>query len=281
VILCPIFIFVLKMGIVGSALATVISQGVGSIWVIVYYLSGKSLLKLKLANFIPRIDIALSIMALGSATALSDLASAVTSGIMNNQLERYGGDAAVTAMGIVFAISNLVFLTLIGMNMGMQPIVGYNIGAKLYGRVRKAEFAAIAAATAFSTFCFAAVQLFPGAFVSLFAGPSSGLGDLGVYALRHYFMLLPLMGLQVLGAGYFMASGKPLKSLVLGLSRQFIFLIPLIYILPLFWKLDGVWNAQPVSDGLSFVITGILLLREMRKLKKMEDSSPRSPRATS
>jgi len=281
VILCPLFIFVLKMGIVGSALATVISQGVGSIWVVAYYLSGKSLLKLKWANFIPRFDIALSIMALGSATALSDLASAVTSGIMNNQLERYGGDAAVTAMGIVFAISNLVFLTLIGMNMGMQPIVGYNIGAKFYGRVRKAEFAAIAAATAFSLFCFAAVQLFPGAFVSLFAGPNSGLGDLGVYALRHYFILLPLMGMQVLGAGFFMASGKPLKSLVLGLSRQFIFLVPLIYILPLFWKLDGVWNAQPVSDGLSFVITGILLLREMRKLKKLEDSSPRNRQATS
>jgi len=274
VILCPVFIFVLKMGIVGSALATVISQGVGSIWVVAYYLSGKSLLKLKWANFIPRFDIALSIMALGSATALSDLASAVTSGIMNNQLERYGGDAAVTAMGIVFAISNLVFLTLIGMNMGMQPIVGYNIGAKLYGRVRKAEFAAIAAATVFSTFCFAAVQIFPGAFVSLFAGPSSGLGDLGVYALHHYFMLLPLMGLQVLGSGFFMASGKPLKSLVLGLSRQCLFLIPLIYILPLFWKLDGVWNAQPVADGLSFVLTGILLLREMRKLKKMDEAMP-------
>jgi len=270
-ILCPIFIFVLKMGIVGSALATVISQGVGSIWVIAYYLSGKSLLKLKRANLAPRREIALSIMALGSATALSDLASAVTSGIMNNQLERYGGDAAVTAMGIVFAISNLVFLTLIGMNMGMQPIVGYNIGAKLYGRVRKAEFAAIAAATAFSTLCFVAVQLFPGAFVSLFAGSSSGMEGLGVYALRHYFMLLPLMGLQVLGAGYFMASGKPLKSLVLGLSRQFLFLIPLIYILPLIWKLDGVWNAQPVADGLSFVITGILLLREMRRLKRMEE----------
>lgn len=272
VILCPLFIFVFKMGIVGSALATVISQGVGSIWVVAYYLSGKSLLKLKWANFIPRRDLALSIMALGSATALSDLASAVTSGIMNNQLERYGGDAAVTAMGIVFAISNLVFLTLIGMNMGMQPIVGYNIGAKLYGRVRKAEFAAIAAATAFSTFCFAAVQFFPGAFVSLFAGPSSGLGELGVYALRHYFILLPLMGLQVLGSGFFMASGKPLKSLVLGLSRQFLFLIPLIYILPLFWKLDGVWNAQPVADGLSFFLTGVLLIREMRKLKKLEEA---------
>jgi Na+-driven multidrug efflux pump len=160
------------------------------------------------------------------------------------------------------------------MNMGMQPIVGYNIGAKLYGRVRKAEFAAIAAATVFSTFCFAAVQIFPGAFVSLFAGPSSGLGDLGVYALHHYFMLLPLMGLQVLGSGFFMASGKPLKSLVLGLSRQCLFLIPLIYILPLFWKLDGVWNAQPVADGLSFVLTGILLLREMRKLKKMDEAMP-------
>lgn len=270
VVLCPLFIFVLKMGIVGSALATVISQAVGSIWVIAYYLSGKSLLKLKRGNFAPRRDIALGIMALGSATALSDLASAVTSGIMNNQLVRFGGDEAVTAMGIVFALSNLVFLTLIGMNMGMQPIVGYNIGAKLYGRVKKAELIAIGAATAFALLCFGVIQLFPEACVSLFAGRSSGVEELGVYALRRYFMLLPLMGLQVLGAGYFMASGKPLKSLVLGLSRQFLILIPLLYALPLLWGLDGVWSAQPVADGLSFALTAILLFLDLRRLGRGE-----------
>jgi putative efflux protein, MATE family len=277
VILCPLFIFVFKMGIVGSALATVISQAVGSIWVLAYYFSGKSLLKLRKANLVPRRDVALQIMALGSATALSDLAAAVMNGIMNNQLERFGGDSAVTAMGIVFAISNLVFLTLIGMNMGMQPIVGYNIGARLYGRVRKAELIAISAATIFATLCFALVQLFPHAFVSLFAGSSSGVDELGVYALRHYFLLLPFMGLQVLGSGYFMASGKPLKSLVLGLSRQFLILIPALYILPLFWGLDGVWNAQPVADGLSFVITALLLGRDLHKLGKAETEGPSAP----
>jgi putative MATE family efflux protein len=270
VILCPIFIFVLKMGIVGSALATVISQGVGSVWVLAYYFSGKSLLKLKRKNLIPRLDITLSIVAIGSSIALSDLASAVMNGIMNNQLARYGGDDAVSAMGIVFAVSNLVILTLIGMNMGMQPIVGYNIGARLYGRVRKAEFAAMAAATAFAMLCFAGIELFPGALVSLFAGPSSGVEGLGVYALRHYFILLPLMGMQILGSGYFMASGKPAKSLVLGLSRQLLFLIPLLYILPRFWGLDGVWNAQPVADALSFVLTGVLFWRDMRKLGRLE-----------
>jgi putative MATE family efflux protein len=273
VILCPIFIFVLKLGIVGSALATLISQAVGSIWVFAYYLSGKSLLKLKWKNFIPRLDIALSIVAIGSSIALSDLASAVMNGIMNNQLSRYGGDNAVSAMGIVFAVSNLVFLTLIGMNMGMQPIVGYNVGAKLYGRVRKAELAAMGAATAFAALCFALIMLFPGALVALFAGRGSSVEELGVYALRHYFLLLPLMGMQVLGSGYFMASGKPTKSLVLGLSRQLLFLIPLLYILPLFWKLDGVWNAQPIADALSFILTGLLFWREMRKLGRLEKAA--------
>jgi putative MATE family efflux protein len=267
VVLCPVFIFVFKWGVAGSALANVISQAVGSIWVLRYYLSGKSLLKLKLANFAPRREIALPILALGAATGLSELASAVTNGIMNNQLLRYGGDRAVAAMGIVFAISNLVFLTLIGMNMGVQPLVGYNVGARLYGRVRKVELVAIGVATSFTTLCFAGVQLFPAAFVSLFAGPGSSLGGIGVYALRHYFLVLPLMGLQVLGSGYFQAAGKPMKSLLLGLSRQFIILVPMLLILPRFWGLDGVWNAQPVSDVLAFAITALFLTREMRSLK--------------
>jgi putative MATE family efflux protein len=270
IVLCPLFIFAFKMGIVGSALANVISQGVGAIWVLRYYLSGRSVLKLRAANLLPKRDISLAIVALGSSTALSDLSAAVMNGIMNNQLVRYGGDDAVTAMGIVFALSNLVFLTLLGMNMGMQPIVGYNIGARLYGRVRKAELFAIGVATAFSAFCFVVIQLFPDAFVSLFAGPSSGIEDLGVYAMRHYFLLLPLLGAQVLGAGYFQAAGKPLKSLFLGLSRQFIILVPMLIILPRIWGLDGLWNAQPVSDAIAFAITALLLGRELRSLARLE-----------
>jgi putative MATE family efflux protein len=266
VVLCPFFIFVLKLGIVGSALANVISQTVGSAWVLSYYFSGKSLLKLKLANLVPRRDLAVSIMALGSATALSEFASAVMNGIMNNQLERYGGDSSVTAMGIVFAVSNLVYMTFIGMNMGTQPLIGYNIGAGYYGRVRKIVLAAIASATVFAVAIFIMVQLFPGAFVSLFAGSSSSVREIGVYAIRHYFLFLPLLGAQVLGAGYFQAAGKPTKSLILGLSRQFILLVPMLYILPLFWGLNGVWNAQPVADILSFAITAAFLIQEMRSL---------------
>jgi putative MATE family efflux protein len=268
--LCPFFIFVLKLGIVGSALAVVISQALGTIWVMSYYLSGKSLLKLRAKNLSPRRDIAMGILAIGSALFLSDLASAATNGIMNNQLERYGGDTAVMAMSIVFAIANLVFLTLIGVNMGVQPIIGYNVGAKLYPRVRRAELLSIGGATVFSTLCFVAVQLFPAAFVSLFAGPDSGVLDIGVYALRHYFIFLPLMGAQVLGSGYFQAAGKPLQSLILGLSRQFLLLVPLLYILPLFAGLDGVWNAQPISDLVSFAITTVFLVLEMRSLSRMD-----------
>jgi putative MATE family efflux protein len=269
IFLCPLFIFGFKLGIIGSALATVISQAVGSVWVLTYYLSGKSLLKLRVKNFIPRADIAPKIFALGSATALSEFAASIMSGIMNNQLGRYGGDSSITAMGIVFAISNLVFLTLIGINMGVQPILGYNIGAKLYHRVRKVEIAVIGVATAFVTLVFIFVQIFPEAFVRLFAGNASNVEGIGVYALRHYFMLLPLMGAQVLGSGYFQAIGKPLESLLLSLSRQVLILIPLLYILPIFWGLDGLWNAQPIADLLSFIITITLLVRSLRRMKKL------------
>lgn len=268
IFLCPFFIFVLKLGIVGSALATAISQAIGTAWVLSYYLGGRSYLKLRVKNFTFRGDIVGPIVAVGSAPFFSELASAVMNGIMNNQLERYGGDAAVTAMGIVFAISNLVYLTLLGLNMGSQPVLGYNFGARLYARVRRTQLLAVSAATAFSTLCWAAVQLFPGAFVQLFAGPSNNIMTTGVYALRHYFIALPVVGCQVVGAGYFQAVGKPKQSITLGLSRQFIILVPLLYILPVFWGLDGVWNAQPFSDALSFVITALFLVGEMRLLAR-------------
>jgi putative MATE family efflux protein len=270
---CPLFIFAFKWGVAGSAIAVVVSQTVGSAWVLSYYLSGKSLLKIRRANLAPRRDVALQIMALGAPLALSDLAASLTSGLMNNQLVRYGGDLAVTAMGIVFAISNLVFLALIGTNMGVQPIVGYNIGARHFGRVRRVATIAIVGATAFATIAFAAVQLLPEAFVSLFAGDDPGVRAIGAYALRRYFLFLPLMGLQVIGAGYFQAAGKPTKALALGLSRQFIILIPMILVLPLFWGLDGLWSAQPVADLLSFSITAILLVKEMRVLRRMEKAA--------
>ena len=266
IFLCPFFIFVLKLGIRGSALATIIAQAVGTLWVGSYYFSGKSLLKIRASNFRPCRDIAPAILAIGSAAFLSEFASAVMNGIMNNQLERYGGDAAVTAMGIVFAISNLFYLTLLGVNMGLQPIVGYNFGAKLYPRVRKALLVAIGAATVFVSLGWLAIRLFPSAFVALFAGPSSEVGDIGVYALKHYFLFLPIIGFQILGSGYFQAVGKPKESVVLSLSRQFFFLVPLLYVLPLFLGLDGVWNAQPIADALSTVVTAIFLTGEMRRL---------------
>jgi putative MATE family efflux protein len=269
-VLCPLFIFALKLGVAGSALANVISQGVGSVWVLAYYLSGRSILKLRWSNFVPSRTIALQIMVIGAPTALADLASSLVNGIMNNQLVRFGGDIAVTAMGIVFALANLIFLTIIGISMGVQPIIGYNYGARLYGRVRKVELTAIGAATALSIAGFLFIQTFPGLFVSLFAGSDPQVREIGVYALRHYFILLPLMGFQVLGSSYFQAVGKPGKSLVLGLSRQFLFLVPMLLILPSIWKLDGVWHAQPAADALSFSLTAFFLIREMRKLKRSE-----------
>jgi len=268
--LCPLFIFGFGWGVAGSALANVVSQSVGSVWVLAYYLGGRSLLKIRRGNLIPRREISIPIITLGSAIAISELASSALMAIMNNQLSRYGGDLAVTAMGIVFALSNLVFLTLIGMNMGIQPLVGYNIGARLYGRVRKIERAAISAATLFATLVFVGVQLFPRAFVTLFAGGSAEVLDIGVHAMSRAFLALPVIGLQVLGAGYFQAAGRPTMSLFLGLTRQIIFFIPLLLVLPLFWGLDGVWYAGPLADATAFTVTGAFLWREMRALSRRE-----------
>ena len=265
---CPIFIFVLHLGMKGAAIATISAQAVSAAWVMFHYLSGKSTLRLRLANLRPRKDIVLPIIAIGSAPFAVNLAASLVNGVMNNQLQRHGGDLAVSSMGIVFALISLFVMIAFGINGGVQPIVGYNYGAKQFIRVRQAAIFAIGAATVAFTLGFAVVQLFPRPLVLLFAGSSVELADMSTAALRRVLACMPLIGFQIVSSGYFQAVGKPKHAMLLSLSRQVLFLIPLLYILPVFAGLDGIWFAPAAADLLAAVVTAVFFAREMRLLGK-------------
>jgi putative MATE family efflux protein len=265
-ILCPIFLFALRLGMKGAALATVLSQAVSAAWVMSHYLSGRSILKLRLADMRPRRDIVFPILAIGSAPFAVNLANAMMNGIMNNQLQRYGGDLAVSAMGAVFAIVSLFVFVAFGINGGVQPIIGYNYGAGRSSRVRHAALLAIGAAVAVFTLGYAVVQLFPRTLVSLFTGGSRELTDLSAGALRRVLLCMPLIGFQIVASGYFQAVGKPRHSMFLSVSRSILFLIPLLYVMPAIVGLQGLWLAPPTADFLAAVVTAFFFGREMRSL---------------
>jgi len=267
-LLDPLFIFVFKMGVRGAAIATVISQAVSAAWVLGYFLRGRSLLKLRLPNLVIRREIAAGIVALGFAPFAMQLAASVLNAILTRQLQRYGGDLAIAAMGIFFSLNMLIFMPVFGINQGAQPLIGYNYGARRFDRVRQTLRLAVAAATAVMLAGFAAVELVPSFLLRLFSRDSANLLAIGVPALRICMAALPIVGFQVVASSYFQAVGKPRQSMLLMLSRQVLLLIPAILILPRFFGLTGIYYSLPLSDLGSALLTGAWLMLELRKLAR-------------
>jgi putative MATE family efflux protein len=266
VILNPLFIFVFDMGIAGSAIATVISQGVSAAWVLYYFIWGKSMLKLRIPNFKLRLGIVGKIVTLGAAPFLMQLAASVLNAIMNNSLITYGGDVAVSAMSAVMSITMLFLMPTFGINQGVQPIIGYNYGAKKYDRVKEALKLAILGATMIVTLGFAVTHLFSLQLMTMFNSKDTELITFGAHALRVFLIFMPIIGFQIVGSNYFQAVGKPLQASLLSLSRQVLILIPAMLILPKYYGLDGVLYAGPLSDLVSCIITGLFLFFELKHL---------------
>jgi putative MATE family efflux protein len=272
-ILNPLFIFVFHWGIKGSATATIISQAVSASWVLYYFMSGKSVLKLQKKNFKLNKHFVGRIMALGSAPFIMQIASSVLNVIMNKSLDIYGGDIAVTAMGVVMAIMNLMLMPIFGINQGVQPIIGYNYGAKKYDRVKEALKLAIIAATVLVTIGFITIRLFPQQYVAMFNRKDAELVIFGSHALLMFTTFLPAIGFQVVAANYFQAVGKPKQAGILSLSRQVLILIPALLILPKFFQIEGVLAAGPLADIISSLITGTWLFFELRSLTNRHEES--------
>lgn len=265
IVLNPLFIFTFDLGISGSALATVVSQSVSAIWVLGYFLSKKSVLKLRLENLVLDWGIVISIFKIGMSPFLMQIAASLVTVLFNYSLLEHGGELAVAAIGVINRIAMLMLMPIFGLSQGLQPIIGYNYGAKNYARVTKALKIAIYAATIFSTAGFLLIQIFDEHIIRLF-NDNPELISIGSYGMRIYLCMLPVIGFQIIGGNYFQAVGKAGYAIVLSMSRQVIILIPLLFILPGLFGLNGAWLASPIADLTSAVVTGIFLFREIHKL---------------
>jgi putative MATE family efflux protein len=265
-ILDPIFIFIFKWGVKGAAIATVISHIASATWVLYHFIGGRSTLKVHMKNLKLNWRIVRKIVTLGTAPFLMQIAASLLNTILNKSLRIYGGDIAVSGMGVVSSLSTLILMPIFGINQGAQPIIGYNYGAKKYHRVRKTLKLAIIAATTISCIGFIVTRLFPEQLVSLFNREDKNLIDFGSMAISIFMAFLPIIGFQIVSSNYFQAIGKPKHSAFLSLSRQILVLIPALLILPRFFGLRGVLMAGPTADLISSIITGIFIFRELSHL---------------
>lgn len=269
-ILNPIFIFGLHWGISGSAWATVISQFVSTVWVLVYFFGKKSHVHFHIGNLKLKKNIVQKIFSIGVSPFTMQIGASIVIIIFNKSLEHYGGDMAIASMAVCNAVAMFIVMPIFGINQGIQPIIGYNFGAKLYHRVKKVFELAVSASTIICTIGFVVVMLYSEGIVGFFSKGDKELIDVGAKALKIYLLLLPVIGYQIVTAAYFQSVGKPKKAMIMTVTRQIIFLIPAILILPNFFQLDGIWIAVPVSDGAAAILSGIFLFNEMKILKKLE-----------
>lgn len=272
IILNPIFIFVFHWGIRGSALATIITQILVSAYIIYHFTYGRSHLKLRWKYFKIERQVLLKIFAIGLSPFLLQMAASVTTFLFNNYLLVYGGEMAVAAMGVITRTTLMILMPIFGINQGAQPIIGYNYGAKKFDRVKRTLFLASIAATSICILGFGIIQLFSLQIIQLF-NSDQALIDIGVRGIRIYLIMLPIVGVQIIITNYFQAIGKASKAILLSLTRQVLFLIPLIIFLPQFFKLDGIWMAGPISDFMASLLACILLYKEFKHLDDKHEQS--------
>ncbi len=265
-ILDPIFIFGFKWGVRGAAIATVISQIATTIWLLFYYLSGKSLLKIRIANLKLNRKIIISILSIGFAPFAMQFAASLIFILYNHQVRIYGGELGLSVIGVVFSLNMLIMMPSVGIAQGGQPIIGYNFGAGNIPRVKRTLQLAILAATSVSLVGFLILTIFTDSIVRLFNRSNPEFIVLGKEAIRICTMFLPVVGFQIIGSNYFQAVGKAKNAALLSLSRQVLILIPALLILPLFLDLKGVFFALPAADIGSAILTGIFIKRELSHL---------------
>lgn len=269
IILDYILIMQMNLGVQGAAYATVISQVVLCIWVIAHFRSNRSVIQLHLKNLKLKGEIIWYIITIGFAPFSMQLASSAVFGMFNLQLIKYGNDLAVGALGIIMSIAMLMVMAIMAINMAVQPIIGFNFGAKIYPRVKQTLVIAIVAATIISIVGFICGELFPRQIISLFNNDSAELMSIGVEGLKIFLLALPLVGFQIIMGNYYQSIGKAGLATFLSLLRQVIVLIPLLFILPNYFGLRGVWMASPISDTVSAIIAMIFAIREFRKINKL------------
>ncbi len=266
IILDPILIFGFDMGIKGAAWATVISQFASFLYVVYYFISGKSSIKLEPHHLKLEMNIISEILIVGLPAFTRQITGSVLAVIMNNSLGYYGGDVAITVYGVINRVMMFLMMPLFGVVQGMQPIVGYNYGAKAYTRVKETIKLSIITTVLYSSVAWMITQFFPGFIISVFTTEPE-VRTLGITAVRIIFMVIPIIGVQIISGALFQALGKAKPAFILSVLRQLIILIPLVLILPrMGFGLVGIFVAFPISDIISTIVSGFILKHEMDKM---------------
>ena len=274
IILDPIFIFVFGMGVRGAALATILSQALSCTWVLAFLFGKKTFLKIKASNLKLTRSIIMPSLALGLSTFIMQSSESVISVCFNSSLLKYGGDIAVGAMTILTSVMQFAMLPLQGLGQGAQPIISYNYGAKLTGRVRSAYKLLLALSLSYASLLWLGVMLAPQAFAAMFTS-APALIDFTKHALRIYMACMFLFGIQMACQMTFTAIGNAKASILVAVMRKFILLLPLIYLVPKFMPSDpttAVYLAEPIADFFAVSFTAVLFFFQFKKaLRALEE----------
>ncbi|ATU08995.1 MATE family efflux transporter [Methanohalophilus portucalensis] len=266
IVLDPLFIFEFGMGIKGAAIATVISQIIGTIMVFYYYASGKATVPFSLTSLRPDMSIVNESTYIGMSEFLFNVVESGLFLIFNQSLLYYGSDVAIAVFGIIIKVFMLTLMPVIGIKQGIQPIFGFNYGANQMQRVRRTISLSTYLATGLSLIFAIVVFIIPEQIIGVFSNDPV-LIEMGVPAIKICYIMMPFIGAQIVATALLQSLGKSKESLLVTLSRQLIFLPPLLIILPMYFGLTGIWLSLPVSDFLAFVVAVIFLQRESKKLE--------------
>lgn len=265
IILAPIFIFQFDWGIRGAATATVISQFIGMVWVVSHFLQKTSVVRLQRGFWKMKKRIISSILSIGMSPFLMNVTACVIVIIVNNSLQQYGGDMAIGAYGIINRLLVLYVMIVLGLTMGMQPIVGYNFGAQKHDRVKATLRLTIIAGVCITSTGFLICELFPHAISAIFTSDEE-LIDIASRGVRIAVAIFPLVGAQIVIGNFFQSIGKAKISIFLSLTRQLLYLLPGLLIFPHYFGLDGIWICMPVSDFFAFVTAAVALWIYVKRL---------------
>lgn len=268
-LLDPLFIYTFDMGIRGAAIATILSQTVALVWQIRLFSDKSQLLHLKRGIYKLDNTIVKNILGIGISPFAMNATACLVAIFVNQRLLEYGGDLAVGAYGIANRVAFIFIMINFGVNQGMQPIAGYNYGAQNYDRLMRVLKLAMIAGTCITTSGFLVAEFIPHICVSLFTSDTE-LTELSVNGLRIMMAAMPIVGYQMIVTNFFQSIGKAKISIFLSLSRQLLFLVPLIGVLPLSFGVNGVWVAMPISDSFSALFALVMMVRYMRMFKKLQ-----------
>lgn len=269
IIIAPIFIFYFGWGIRGAAMATVLSQFIGMVWVVSHFRNKESFV-----HFVPgfwkmKKRIIISIFSIGMSPFAMNVTACAIVIFINNSLLAHGGDMAIGAYGIINRLLMLYVMIVMGLTMGMQPIIGYNYGAQKMDRVKQTLRLGIIVGVVITSSGFLICELFPHAVSAIFTD-NNELIDMASAGLRICTLGFPLVGAQIVISNFFQSIGKAKVSIFLSLSRQLVFLLPGLLLLPAHYGVTGVWMSMPISDGLAFVTAVVILMIYIRHSKKVE-----------